>query len=160
MRLALYNPDIPQNTGAVMRLCSCFDVTLDIIEPCGFALSDSRMRRAGMDYLAHLKMERHKSWETFRDFSTQGKHRIVLMTTKSAVSYTDFDFAPDDIILAGRETSGVPDHVHDTADARVLIPMAAHARSLNMAQSCAIVLSEALRQTKTLPQMIASTASL
>lgn len=152
MRLALYEPDIPQNTGAVMRLCSCFAVPLDIIEPCGFLLSDSRMKRAGMDYVQNLEMTRHRNWQAFQENSRKHGRRIVLLTTKADCFYTDFAFAPDDILLGGRESSGVPDDVHAAAAARIAIPMAGHARSLNLSQSCAIVLCEALRQTGLFPR--------
>jgi len=152
MRLALYEPDIPQNTGAIMRLCSCFAVPLDIIEPCGFLLSDSRMKRAGMDYVQDLNMTRHRNWQAFYDDAKKHGKRIVLLSTKAEAFYTDFAFAPGDILLGGRESSGVPDDIHAAADARITIPMAAHARSLNLSQSCAIVLAEALRQTALFPQ--------
>jgi len=145
MRLALFEPDIPQNTGALMRLCTCFGVPLDIIEPCGFVLSDRNLKRAGMDYMESLDMTRHASWGAFRAART-GK-RIVLMTTKAADSYLDFAFSKDDILLAGRESAGVPETVHVAAGARIKIPMAAGVRSLNVAMSAAIVLSEARRQT-------------
>lgn len=146
MRLALYEPDIPQNTGTIMRLCACLGVTLDIIEPCGFALSDKNLKRAGMDYLDQLDLTRHASWDAFSRAHTGA--RRVLMTTKSASPYLDFTFQPGDILIAGRESAGVPENVHKAADAAVTIPMAAGARSLNVALASAIVLSEALRQTR------------
>lgn len=152
MRLALYEPDIPQNTGAIMRLCSCFAVPLDIIEPCGFLLGDSRMKRAGMDYVQNLVMSRHRNWQAFYEETKKHGRRIVLLTTKADCFYTEFAFAPDDVLLGGRESSGVPDDIHAAADARVAIPMAAHARSLNLSQSCAIVMTEALRQNALFPQ--------
>lgn len=149
MRLALYEPDIPQNTGTLMRLCACLDVGMDIIEPCGFLLSDKNLRRAGMDYLDKLSMTRHASWQAFRA-ARQGS-RIVLLTTKTDVAYTGFQFAPGDILLAGRESAGVPEDVHDACDARVTVPMAAGLRSLNVAIASAMVLGEALRQTAGFP---------
>ncbi|TNE32052.1 MAG: tRNA (cytidine(34)-2'-O)-methyltransferase [Alphaproteobacteria bacterium] len=152
MRLALYEPDIPQNTGAVMRLCSCFAVPLEIIEPCGFVLSDSRMKRAGMDYMQHLDLTRHRNWQEFYADTRKHGRRIILLSTKADCFYTDFSFRPGDILLGGRESVGVPDDVHADADARITIPMAAHARSLNLTQSCSIVLAEALRQTGLFPR--------
>ena len=145
MRLALFQPDMPPNTGAMMRLCACFGVAMDIIEPCGFPLDDAKLKRAAMDYIDHLDLTRHRSWE---DFAHKiGKQRLVLLTTKSDVAYTDFSFQGDDILMVGRESAGVPPYVHDRADARVLIPIKSPMRSLNVAVSAAIVLSEALRQT-------------
>lgn len=145
MRLALFEPDIAPNTGAIMRLCACLGVPLDIIEPCGFVLSDRKLRRAAMDYLDRLDMARHDSWDVYRERPPQG--RLVLLTTSASEIYTAFDFMPDDTLLLGRETAGVPDHVHETADARVRIPMAQGTRSLNVALAAAMVLGEALRQT-------------
>ncbi|MFA4995264.1 MAG: tRNA (cytidine(34)-2'-O)-methyltransferase [Bdellovibrionales bacterium] len=145
MRLALFQPDMPPNTGTMMRLCACFGVGMDIIEPCGFPLDDARLKRAAMDYIDHLKYARHASWE---DFIAQiGKQRLVLLTTKAAVPYIDFSFSNDDILMVGRESAGVPDYVHARADARVVIPIKPPMRSLNVAMSAAIVLGEALRQT-------------
>jgi tRNA (cytidine/uridine-2'-O-)-methyltransferase len=146
MRLALFEPDIPQNAGALIRLGACLGVAVDIIEPCGFLLSDRNFRRAGMDYLEQAEIVRHKSWAAFQRLPRAG--RLVLLTTKASASYTDFAFAPDDTILLGRESAGVPDAVHDYADARLRIPLRAGLRSLNVAQAGAMVLGEALRQTK------------
>ncbi|GAA0575047.1 tRNA (cytidine(34)-2'-O)-methyltransferase [Rhizomicrobium electricum] len=146
MRLALFEPDIPQNTGALIRLGACFGVPVDIIEPCGFLWSEPKLKRAGMDYLGEADITRHASWGRFR--AAQTGARLVLLTTKGAVSYLDFAFAPSDILLLGRESAGVPPEVHDAADARLLIPMRAGLRSLNVAMAGAIVLSEALRQTR------------
>jgi tRNA (cytidine/uridine-2'-O-)-methyltransferase len=145
MRLALFEPDIPQNTGALLRLGACLGVPVDIIEPCGFLWSDAKLRRAGMDYLDRATITRHTSWDAFRS-TTEGS-RLVLLTTKGAQSYLDFAFAASDILLLGRESAGVPDEVHDRADARLLIPMRSGLRSLNVAMAGAIVLGEALRQT-------------
>ena len=149
MRLALYQPDIPQNTGTLMRLCACLNVAMDIIEPCGFLLSDKNLKRAGMDYIEHLDMVRHMNWESFKTAHT-GK-RIVLLTTKTEQSFLDFKFFPDDVLLAGRESAGVPDDVHNACDARITIPMAAGVRSLNVAVAASMVLSEGLRQTRQFP---------
>lgn len=148
MRLALYQPDIPQNAGAILRLAACMDVPLEVIEPCGFVWSDSRMRRAGMDYMEHAALRRHVSWEAFR-ISVPG--RLVLLTTGGATDFTQFAFRKEDILLLGRESAGVPDSVHAAADARLRIPIAAGARSLNVAVAAAMVLGEALRQTAGYP---------
>lgn len=144
MRLALYEPDIPQNTGTLMRLAACFDMPIDIIEPCGFIFGEKQMRRAGMDYLALVDYTRHDSWDSFY---AAHSGRIVLLTTRGSVAHTDFQFRPDDILLLGRESAGVPENVHAAAGARVRIPMNAGARSINVAIAGAIVLGEALRQT-------------
>ena len=146
MRLALYQPDIPQNTGAAMRLCAGLGVALDIIEPCGFPWDDRKIKRAGMDYISEADIRRHSSWEDF--LIQKSKSRIVLLTTRGDIGYTDFAFRQDDIILAGRESAGVPDDVHNMADARIVIPLRAGLRSLNVITACAMVLGEALRQIK------------
>ncbi len=149
MRLALFEPDIPQNTGALLRLGACLGVPVDIIEPCGFLWSDAKLKRAGMDYLDLAAITRHASWEAFQRAIEGG--RLVLLTTKAAQPYLDFAFAASDILLLGRESAGVPDEVHASADARLLIPMRTGLRSLNVAMAGAIVLSEALRQTGGFP---------
>ena len=149
MRLALYQPDVPQNAGSLMRLCACLGVALDIIEPCGFLLSDRNFRRAGMDYAAQADIRRHESWGRFQESRQPG--RLILLTTRAAKAYTGFAFAPNDVLLVGRESAGVPDEVHDAADARLLIPMRPGLRSLNVAQAAAMVLGEALRQTGQFP---------
>jgi tRNA (cytidine/uridine-2'-O-)-methyltransferase len=154
MRLALYQPDIPQNTGAVLRLAACLGVGVDIIEPCGFVLDDKRLKRVGMDYLNAVDLVRHASWARYlkaRDIS-QNKARLVLLTTAAETAYQDFRFAADDVLLCGRESAGVPEDVHARAEARIKVPMAAGARSLNVAMAAAIVLGEALRQTGQFPQ--------
>ncbi|MBP2292681.1 tRNA (cytidine(34)-2'-O)-methyltransferase [Azospirillum rugosum] len=148
MRLVLFEPDIPQNTGTLMRLAAGLGVSLDLIEPCGFLLDDRKLRRAGMDYIDHLDWTRHNSWSSYRSGTQNG--RLVLLTTRGAMPYTDFAFAPDDRIMVGRESAGVPDEVHEAADARLVIPLKPPARSLNVALSAAMVLGEALRQTATL----------
>lgn len=153
MRLALYQPDIPQNTGTMLRMAACLDVAVDIIEPCGFVLNDKRMKRSGMDYLDQTELVRHTSWDAFnhrRLESTQPK-RLILLSTKAAKTYTNFNFQPDDILMLGRESAGVPDDVHQAVDHSVLIPMATGVRSLNIAVSAAMVLGEALRQTGGFP---------
>lgn len=144
MRLALYQPDIPQNTGTLIRLCACLGVPLDIIEPCGFTFTDKQLRRAAMDYAKGASLQRHDSWTDFLPATTG---RLILATTKSANPYTTFAFQADDIILLGQEQSGVPMEVHDRADARLRIPMRGGARSLNIAIAGAMILGEALRQT-------------
>jgi tRNA (cytidine/uridine-2'-O-)-methyltransferase len=145
MRLALYQPDIPQNAGTLMRLASCMDIPMDLIEPCGFVLGDKNLKRAGMDYLEHLDLTRHATFDRFRE--THQKQRVILLTTKTEASFLDFQFRTDDILLAGRESLGVPDDVHHACDARLRIPMAAGRRSINVAVSVAMVLAEAMRQT-------------
>ena len=149
MRLALYQPDIPQNTGAILRLGACLGVAVDIIEPCGFVIDDRRLRRVGMDYLDKVVVRRHRSWAAFRRAAAG---RLILLTTRSASPHTGFAFAADDILLLGRETAGVPDAVHDAADARLRVPMRPGLRSLNLALAAAIVLAEALRQTNGFPE--------
>ena len=151
MRIALYEPDIPQNAGSILRLAACFGIGVDIIEPCGFLLDDKRFRRAGMDYLDHVKILRHGSWEKFRRAHMVRGGRLVLLTTRGEISHFHFAFRPDDILLFGRETSGVPAAVRAACDARVRIPMAAGLRSLNVAAAAAIAVGEALRQTGGFP---------
>ena len=149
MRLALYQPDIPQNAGSLMRLGACLGVGIDVIEPCGFLLTDRNFRRAGMDYLAGADIARHASWARFREAQ---KGRLVLLTTKGAIPYPDFAFLAGDTLMVGQESAGVPDEVHDAADARLVIPMRTGMRSLNVAQAAAMVLGEALRQTAGFPK--------
>lgn len=149
MRLALYEPDIPQNAGSMMRLGAALGVGIDLIEPCGFLLSDRNFRRAGMDYLKSAAIRRHESWARFREGFTG---RLILLTTGGDTPYADFMFQPGDTLLVGRESAGVPQAVHDAADARLLIPMAAGLRSLNVSQAAAMVLGEALRQTSLFPK--------
>jgi len=146
-RLALYQPDIPQNTGTILRLAACLGVPVDIIEPAGFDVSDRNFRRAGLDYLDRVEITRHRSWRAFQEWRTAGGHRLVLATTKSALPYTDFTFTCDDILLLGRESAGVAAEVHEAADARVNVPMQPGSRSLNVAVAGAMILGEALRQT-------------
>jgi tRNA (cytidine/uridine-2'-O-)-methyltransferase len=154
MRLALYQPDIPQNAGSLMRLGACLGVGVDVIEPCGFLLSDRNFRRAGMDYLKSADIRRHESWARFQAGRGResGKGRLVLLTTRGTMAYPHFAFAPTDTLMVGRESAGVPPEVHDAADARLLIPLKAGMRSLNVAQAAAMVLGEALRQTALFPK--------
>ncbi len=147
IRLALYQPDIPQNAGTMLRMCACFGVPADIIEPAGFPVSDRHFRRAGMDYLDLCDIARHVSWRAFDEARRAEGRRLVLLTTKGSVAHAAFAFAPGDTLMVGRESAGVPDDVHAAADARVVIPMRKELRSLNVAVSAAIVLGEALRQT-------------
>jgi tRNA (cytidine/uridine-2'-O-)-methyltransferase len=150
MRLALFQPDIPQNAGALLRLGACLGVPVDIIGPCGFVLSDRRLRRAGMDYLASAEMTRHESWSAFVAARVPAA-RIVLLTTAGTLPYHRFAFAGDDIILLGRESAGVPPEIHDASAARLTIPMRPGLRSLNVALAAAMVLGEGLRQTACFP---------
>lgn len=148
MRLALFQPDIPGNVGAILRTCACLGVPADLIEPLGFAWDDKRVRRAGMDYFDHVAITRHQDWPSFRS-ATPG--RLVLLTSRGSVPVTDVTFETDDVILMGSESAGAPPHVHDAADLRVRIPMAAGLRSLNVSVAAAVTLFEALRQTGQLP---------
>jgi tRNA (cytidine/uridine-2'-O-)-methyltransferase len=154
MRLVLFEPDIPQNTGALLRLGACLGVPVDIIEPCGFVISDRRLRRAGLDYLALAQLVRHESWAAFRA-ALAPTARLVLLTTRGTVAYHRFAFAPADVLLLGRESAGVPEHVHAESAARVLVPMLPGRRSLNVALAAAMVLGEAMRQTALLPERAA-----
>lgn len=151
MRLALYEPDIPQNAGSLIRLGACLGVGIDLIEPCGFLLSDRGLKRAGMDYLKNADIHRHESWAGFRD-GLAPDQRLILLTTRGTMAYTDFVFSPGDTLLVGRESAGVPDEVHDRADARLTIPLLPGLRSLNVAQAAAMVMGEALRQTGQFPK--------
>jgi tRNA (cytidine/uridine-2'-O-)-methyltransferase len=146
MHLALYEPDIAPNTGTILRLCACLGVTAHIIEPAGFPVSDRAFRRAGMDYLDQVTLRRHASWTAFEEWRRAERLRLVLFTTRSATSYLDHRYG-DDVLLFGRESSGVPDAVHAAADARLTIPMRPGLRSLNVAMACAMAVGEALRQT-------------
>jgi tRNA (cytidine/uridine-2'-O-)-methyltransferase len=145
--LALYQPDIPQNAGTMLRLCACLGQDAALIEPAGFPTTDRHFRRAGMDYLDHVRIDRHVSWRAFEDWRAAQRRRLALLTTRAALPYTDFAFEPGDIVMVGRESAGVPDEVHAAAEARLRIPVRAGLRSLNVAMAAAMVLGEALRQT-------------
>ncbi|WP_242914349.1 tRNA (cytidine(34)-2'-O)-methyltransferase [Brevundimonas pishanensis] len=145
MRLALFQPDIPQNVGACIRLSACFGVELHVIEPTGFTFDDRAMKRAALDYGPLSHMTRHDSWDDFLRDKPPG--RLLLMTTKGATSMAEFAFRDDDILLFGKESAGAPDYVHDAADERIIIPLEANARSLNLSVTAGITLWEGLRQT-------------
>ena len=146
MQIALFQPDIPQNTGTILRLCACLDVTAHIIEPAGFPVSDRHFRRAGMDYLDHVSIMRHDSWSEFEQWRSRAGNRLILFTTRSATSYLDYRYGSADILLFGRESAGVPEEVARVADARLVIPIMPNLRSMNVAMAAAMALGEALRQ--------------
>ncbi|MER9867506.1 tRNA (cytidine(34)-2'-O)-methyltransferase [Mesorhizobium sp. M0136] len=148
LRIALYQPDIAGNTGTILRFTACLGLGVDIIEPAGFPLGDRALKRAGMDYLEMAALTRHVDWHAFEDWRKLAKRRLVLLSTKAAAAYTDFAFAGDDILLFGRESAGVPDAVHEAADACLTIPMQPGARSINVALSVAMVAGEAIRQLR------------
>jgi len=147
MRIALFQPDIPQNTGTILRLCACLHVQAQIIQPAGFPVSDRHFRRACMDYLDRVTIQRHDSWPKFEQWRHENALRLVLFSTKGALSYLDHCYTQSDILLFGRESAGVPDEVVAAADARLVIPIAPGLRSLNVAMAAAMALGEALRQT-------------
>jgi tRNA (cytidine/uridine-2'-O-)-methyltransferase len=146
MHIALFQPDIAQNTGTILRMAACFGLDAHIIEPTGFPITDRAFRRAGMDYLDHVSLTRHASWSTFEAWRKERTLRLVALTTKAATPYMDYAFRPTDILLLGRESAGLPNEVHAAADARLVIPMRAGLRSLNVAMACAMVAGEAMRQ--------------
>ena len=146
IRIALFQPDIPGNTGAILRLAACLGMTVDIIEPAGFDMSDRALKRAGMDYIEIAALVRHPSWEAFESWREREGRRAILFSTKAERAYTDFSFADGDILLFGRESAGAPDFVHAAADARLLIPMKGGGRSLNLALAAAMAAGEAMRQ--------------
>jgi tRNA (cytidine/uridine-2'-O-)-methyltransferase len=145
--LALFQPDIPQNAGTILRACACLGVGAAIVEPAGFPVSDRHFRRAGMDYLDHVDIARHVSFAAFEDWRRAAGRRLVLLTTQGATPYTDFAYQPDDILMVGRESAGAPADVHAAADAPIVVPIRPELRSLNVAVAAAMVLGEALRQT-------------
>lgn len=161
MRIALYQPDIPQNTGTILRMAACLAIPVDVIEPAGFDLSDRALKRAGLDYLEHAALHRHQSWEDYLSWvgiaaaeapqTIDSPGRLILLTTRATHAYTEFAFAPRDVLLLGRESSGVPDHVHNAVAKRLTIPLVPGRRSLNVAVAAAMVLGEALRQTGGFP---------
>ena len=151
LRLALYEPDIPQNTSAILRTCACLGVAAEIIGPAGFVINDAKAKRAGMDYLSFVMLTKHDDWDTFQQ--AYSGNRRVLLTTQSNVPFTAFQFLAGDILILGRETKGVPGRVHAAVDARLLVPMEKDMRSFNVATSAAIVLGEALRQLDAFPKV-------
>jgi len=153
MRIALLEPDIPQNTGTILRLAACLGVEAHLIEPAGFPISDRAFRRAGMDYLDQVTLVRHAAWGAFDLWRRQANLRLVLFTTRATRSFLEHEFHAEDILLFGRESAGAPDHVHAAADARVIVPMRPDLRSLNVAMTCAIAVGEALRQTRQWPSL-------
>jgi tRNA (cytidine/uridine-2'-O-)-methyltransferase len=146
LTVALYQPDIPQNAGTILRMCACLGLAAAIIEPAGFPASDKHFRRAGMDYLDHVAIARHPHWASFDDWRRANGRRLVLLTTKASLPYTAFSYLPGDILLLGRESAGVPGEVHEAADARLIIPLQPPMRSLNVAVAVAMVAGEATRQ--------------
>lgn len=154
IRLVLFQPDIPQNVGSLLRLAACMNSEAHVIEPCGFAFDDKRLRRVGMDYLEHVTIVRHHSWEAFLDYRHRHSGRLILVTTKAEISYTECRFEPEDMLMVGRESSGVPQSVADTADQAIRIPMHPSVRSLNVGLAAAMVLGEALRQTRQFPSVL------
>ena len=152
IRLALYQPDIPQNAGTMLRLAACLGIGVDIIEPAGFPVSDRAFRRAGLDYLDHVDIVRHADFAAFDHLRRRQGCRLVLLTTRGSIPYTDHAFREDDVIMVGRESAGVPDHVHAAADAALRIPIIVSLRSLNVAAAAAMVVGEAIRQTGTFPR--------
>ena len=147
MRLALYQPDIPQNTGTILRLAACLGTPVDVVGPTGFDMTERSLRRAGLDYLKHVQIARHASFAAFESARRQRGSRLILLTAHAALAYTDFAFAREDTLMLGRESAGAPHEVHAAADASVRIPLLEGRRSLNVAVAAAMVLGEALRQT-------------
>jgi tRNA (cytidine/uridine-2'-O-)-methyltransferase len=155
MRIALFQPDIAQNTGTLLRLGACLNIPVDIIEPCGFRFNSKEMKRAGMDYLDKVDYKKHISWEDFLEYRNENPKeygRIILLSTKASEKYYDFKFKENDILLLGRESCGAPEEVHEKSDARVIIPMHADTRSINIAISASMVLGEAMRQCDCFPK--------
>ena len=150
MRVALYQPDIPQNAGNIFRLGACLGVSVDIIEPTGFIFDDKKFKRSAMDYIDHIDYKRHIDWQQFYDWSQEKKYRLILMTTKARQSFYEFEFHSSDILLFGRESAGVPDNIHQIVDHRLTIPMKEGVRSINLSSSVALVLGEGLRQTNSI----------
>jgi tRNA (cytidine/uridine-2'-O-)-methyltransferase len=148
LTLALFEPDIPQNTGTMLRMCACLGIDAALIEPAAFSISDPRFRRAALDYLDHVHLTRHASWRAFLAWRHEKPVRLILLTTRASLAYTDLEYAPGDVLLVGRESAGVPEDAHNAADARVRVPMAPGLRSLNVAVAAAMVAGEALRQIR------------
>lgn len=153
MHLALYMPDIPQNTGTILRMAACMDLTVHIIEPTGFRMDAKGLKRSGMDYLAKTVMQRHVDWDAFEQWRKDHNKRLILLTTKASRPYCDVKFEQDDVFLFGRESVGVPQNVHDSADERIIIPMKPDTRSLNLAMTTAFIVGEYLRQMSAFPSM-------
>ena len=151
MKIALYEPDIPQNTGTILRLAACLGLDAHLIEPAGFPVTDRAFRRAGMDYLDRVALTRHASWDAFENWRRAAGLRLVLFTTRAGTGYLDHRYTPEDVLLFGRESAGVPEAVHAAADVRLIIPIRPGLRSLNVAMACAMAVGEALRQTGPLP---------
>lgn len=147
MKIALYQPDIPQNTGTILRLAACLGIEAHLIEPAGFPVTDRAFRRAGMDYLDQVALVRHASWDAFEAWRRAGRLRLILFTTRATTGYLDHRYRDDDVLLFGRESAGVPDAVHAAADVRLIIPIRPGLRSLNVAMACAMAVGEAMRQT-------------
>ena len=148
MRIALFEPDIPQNAGNIFRLGACLGIPIDIIEPAGFVIDDKRLKRASMDYYDYLDLTKHVSWEKFYEWTKKNSFQLILLTTKSQKSYYDYKFQPKDIILFGRESAGVPDYVHEAVHERLKIPMIKGPRSINLSSSVSMVAGEMIRQLK------------
>ena len=146
MRIALFEPDIPQNTGNIFRLGACLGIEVDIIEPTGYVFDDKRFKRSSMDYINHIKYKRHLDWESFYKWSKKNNFRLILLTTKSKKKYTEYQFKNNDILLFGRESAGVPQNIHDIVDEQLTIPMKKNLRSINVSSSVALVVGEACRQ--------------
>ena len=159
IRIALFQPDIPGNTGSILRLGACLGIAVDVISPAGFDLSDRALKRAGMDYLEMAALVRHDDWTAFEAWRRAEGRRLLLFSTKATLPYTRFDYRPGDVLLFGRESAGAPDHVHDAADERLSIPMPGGGRSLNLALAAAMAAGEALRQTGRLNPPSAAAAS-
>lgn len=151
MRLALYQPEIPQNTGTLMRLCACMGISLDIIHPCGFAWNDRHLRRAGMDYMDMAAVHHHTHWDAFHGWTARESYRLILLDTKAETPYIDFPFQNKDILVAGQESRGVPEDIFQFIPNRVYIPMAPHCRSLNVSLAAAMVIGEGMRQLNEFP---------
>ena len=150
MRIALFEPDIPQNTGNIFRLGACLGIEIDIIEPTGYIFDDKRFKRSSMDYINHIVYKRHLDWQQFYKWSQKNNYRLILLTTKSKKKYTVYEFQHNDILLFGRESAGVPKHVHEIVDKKLTIPMKKNLRSINVSSSVALVIGEACRQLELL----------
>ena len=146
MRIALFEPDIPQNTGNIFRLGACLGIEVDIIEPTGYIFDDKRLKRSSMDYIDHIKYKKHLDWEAFYKWVKENSFRLILLTTKSEKKYTDYQFQHRDILLFGRESAGVPQNIHDCVEEQLTIPMVKNLRSINVSSSVAMVIGEACRQ--------------